>query len=101
MGDTCTDRTLCTRRTEDGPMVRVATSQARKDFAETINQVVYRGERIVLHRRGKDLAAIVPIADLELVEALEDRMDVDAARKALKERGANVPLKQIKKELGL
>jgi prevent-host-death family protein len=82
-------------------MVRVATSQARKDFAETINQVVYRGERIVLHRRGKNLAAIVPIADLELVEALEDRMDVDAARKALKERGTNIPLKQIKKELGL
>ena len=84
-------------------MVRVATSQARKDFAETINQVVYRGERIVLHRRGKDLAAIVPIADLELVEALEDRLDVDAARKALKEsaKGGNIPLKKIKAELGL
>jgi hypothetical protein len=35
------------------------------------------------------------------VEALENRLDVDAARKALKERGANIPLKQIKAELGL
>ena len=82
-------------------MVRMTTSQARRDLAETLNQVAYRGERVVLHRRGKDLAAIVPLADLELVEALEDRMDVEAARKALKQRGANIPLARIKAELGL
>ena len=82
-------------------MVRMTASQARKDLAETLNQVAYRGERVVLHRRGKDLAAIVPLADLELVEALEDRMDVEAARKALKQRGANIPLARIKAELGL
>ena len=82
-------------------MVRIAASEAREDFAETINQVVYRGERIVLHRRGKNLAAIVPIADLELLEALEDSIDVEAARKALKQRGRNIPLKKIKAQLGL
>ncbi len=82
-------------------MVRIPASQARKDLAETLNQVLYRGERVVLQRRGKDLAAIVPLADLELVEALEDRMDVEAARKALKQRGANIPLARIKAELGL
>ena len=82
-------------------MVRIAASEAREDFAETINQVVYRGERIVLHRRGKNLAAIVPIADLELLESLEDWIDVEAARKALKERGRNIPLKKIKAQLGL
>jgi len=35
------------------------------------------------------------------VEALEDRMDVNAARKALKGRGASIPLKKIKADLGL
>ncbi len=82
-------------------MVRMTASQARKDLAETLNQVMYRGERVVLHRRGKDLAAIVPLADLELVEALEDRLDVDSARKALKKGGKNIPLAKIKAELGL
>ena len=82
-------------------MVRIAASEAREDFAETINQVVYRQERVVLHRRGKNLAAIVPIADLELLEALEDWIDVEAARKALKERGRSIPLKKIKAQLGL
>lgn len=82
-------------------MVRMTASQARRDLAETLNQVVYRGERVILHRRGKDLAAIVPLADLELVEAFEDRIDVEAARKALKKRGANIPLARIKADLGL
>ena len=82
-------------------MVRIAASEAREDFAETINRVVYRGERVVLHRRGKNLAAIVPIADLELLEAIEDSIDVEAARKALKQRGRNIPLKKIKAQLGL
>lgn len=84
---------------ESAIMVRLTASQARKDFAETINQVLYRGERIVLHRRGKDIAAIVTLGDLELVEALEDRLDVEAARKALKKRGANISLKRLKAEL--
>jgi len=82
-------------------MVRKAASSARDDFAETINQVAYGGQRIVLHRRGRNVVAIVPMADLELLEAMEDRMDLEAARKALKERGRSTPLKKIKAELGL
>lgn len=82
-------------------MVRKAASLARDDFAETINQVAYRGDRIVLHRRGRDLVAMVPMGDLELLEALEDRIDLNAAKKALKERGRNTSLKKIKAELGL
>ena len=82
-------------------LVRRAASSVREDFAETINQVAYRGQRIVLHRRGRDVVAIVPMADLELLEAIEDRIDLEAARKSLKARGRNIPLKKIKAELGL
>jgi hypothetical protein len=38
--------------------------------------------------------------DLELIRALEDRIDLQRARKALKEKG-NVPWKKVKAELGL
>jgi len=82
-------------------MVRIAASRVRQDFAETLNEVVYRGERVVLQRRGKNLAAIVPMADFEVLEALEDRIDLEAARRALRGRGKNISLKQIKAELGL
>jgi hypothetical protein len=36
---------------------------------------------------GKSIAAIVSVEDLELLQALEDRIDLAAARKALKSRG--------------
>ena len=54
-----------------------------------------------MHRHGKDVAAIVPVSDLELLEELENRMDLDAARAALKEKGSRVSWTKVKKELGL
>jgi prevent-host-death family protein len=81
-------------------MTRLSASAVREEFSETLNRVAYKGERIVLERRGKDVAALVPIEDLELLEELEDRMDLDAARKALKEQGS-ISLDELKVELGI
>lgn len=81
-------------------MTRLEATKARDEFADTINRVAYAGERIVLRRRGKDVAAIVPMEDLELIRALEDRIDLAAAKKALKEKGS-IPLAKIKAEFGL
>jgi prevent-host-death family protein len=78
----------------------MTATQARQDFAETVNRVAYRGERVVLERRGKPLAAIIPVQDLEILEKLEDRLDLEAARAALAKPGT-VPWKKVKKELGL
>jgi prevent-host-death family protein len=66
----------------------IPASQARGDFAEVINRAAYGKRRVVLTRRGKKLAAVIPVEDLELLERLEDRVDLDDARKALKERGS-------------
>lgn len=84
-------------------MTRVKASEARNDFATTLNRVAYGKNRVVLHRRGKDLAAIVPMEDLELLQKLEDRLDLEAARAALREAGrkGTIPWEKIKKDLGL
>ncbi len=81
-------------------MKRLAASEARESFAETLNRVAYRGERVVMHRRGKPVAALVPLEDLAALEALENKRDLAAARKALREKGS-VPLEKLKAELGL
>ena len=62
-----------------------------------------REERVVLTRRGKELAAVVPIEDLELLERLEDRLDLEDARAALKDvkKKGTVPWDKLKEELGL
>lgn len=82
-------------------MTRIDASVARKRFAETINRVLHAGERVVLERRGKPVAAFVSAEDAELLEALEDRMDVEAAKRALRENGESIPWAEAKKALGL
>jgi prevent-host-death family protein len=86
-------------------MTRLAASKAREDFSDTLNRVAYGGERIVLRRRGRDLAAIVPMEDLALIEKIEDETDVREARRALarmKRTGRKpVPLEKLKRDLGL
>ena len=79
---------------------KLTASDAREHFSDVMNQVGIKGERLVLQRNGKDLVAVVPIEDLELLEALEDRMDVAAAKKALKKPGSQ-SWDQIKAKLGL
>jgi len=82
---------------------RVSVGQVRDGLAETLNQVAYRGSRIRIERRGKDVAALVPIEDLELLEALEDRIDLEAARAALAQAKTEetVPWERAKANLGL
>ncbi len=76
---------------------KLTASTTRQNFADILNRAAYGGERIVVHRRGKPVAAVVPIADVELLEQLEDEIDVAAARKALK-NPRTIPWETIKKE---
>ena len=82
-------------------MKRLNTTAAREDFADILNQVAYAGERIILHRRGKNVAAIVTMADLQLLQDLEDRMDNAAADAARLEPRESIPWEQVKKDLDL
>jgi antitoxin (DNA-binding transcriptional repressor) of toxin-antitoxin stability system len=72
----------------------------RENLAEVINRVAYAGERVVLRRRSKSVAAVVSMGDLQLLQDLEDRADVKAALRARKEKGG-VPLEKIKARLGM
>ena len=84
-------------------MGHLPASKAREGFADTINRVAFGKERVVLRRRGKEVAAVVPIDDLRLLEDLEDRIDLVDARAALaetKKKGAK-SLDAILKDLGL
>ena len=81
----------------------IELTELRHKFAETINRVGFGKERVTLTRHGKAVVALVPIEDLELLEALEDRIDLEEARAALAEAKAHgtTPWEQVKAELGL
>lgn len=88
-------------------MTTISAEEARNQFADLINRAAYGHERTVVTRRGKRVAAIVSVEDLELLEAivdeLEDRTDAEYCRKALEnlDLGQTVPWENIKSDLGL
>lgn len=83
-------------------MARMTASKAREEFSELLNRVSYRRERVVVHRHGKDLAALVPLEDLQALEDLEDRRDAEEAQRRLCDP-TQIPLayEQARQELGL
>jgi len=61
-------------------MRRVSTSEARKELAELINRIACAHERVLIGRRGTELAALIPIADL-LARAARRRPRGSAGRR--------------------
>jgi prevent-host-death family protein len=81
-------------------MKTLESSQLRQQIADALNTVAYAGERIAINRHGKRVAVLVPVEDLAVLEAIEDRVDVALAKKALKEKGS-IPWAKVKKNLRL
>ena len=48
-----------------------SASQVREKFAESLNRVVFGGERVILERHGKAVAALISIQDLRRLESIE------------------------------
>ncbi len=84
-------------------MQHVSTSEARKDFAEIINKVAYGKEPVIIGRRGKELAAVIPMRDLRLLERLieeeEDRLDVAEASRIEAEEPESIPWDEVRRDL--
>ena len=49
----------------------VPVTQARAEFAELVNRVVYGTERVVVTRHGRPIVALVSAADLARLEQLD------------------------------
>ena len=85
--------------------MEMSVKSIRDNLADAINRVADAGERVVLTRKSKGVAALVSMDDLAALQKLEDEADVKAARKALaemKRKGQRpIPLAEIKKRLGM
>lgn len=80
-------------------------AEARERFDDLFKRAADDKERVVLTRGGKPAAAIVPIEDLEFLEAIEDRLDAEEYRRAKEEFERSgepaIPWEKVKQELGL
>ena len=82
-------------------VISISTVNARKQFADIINKVAYGDNSIILTRHGEDIAAIVSMEELYFLQQLEDSIDINDAKKAMDEPGANIGDAEFWRELGL
>lgn len=86
-------------------MTHLDASEACREFTDTLERVSLGKERIVLQSQGHDVAVLVPIEDLSLLERLEDIADVKAAEEAEAEaiagREMPIPWEEARQQLGL
>jgi prevent-host-death family protein len=80
----------------------INTVEAKEEFSELINRVSHNKERIILTRRGKEIAAIVPVEDLALLNASQSKNDLQEATEALKEarNHGSLSLEDLKQQVG-
>lgn len=81
-------------------MSTVSASKFRQQMHDLAARVAYQGERIGVENHGKPYFAVVSTEDLRMLEYLEDKIDLEKAREALK-RNDFVDWEQAGEELGL
>ena len=81
-------------------MVTLTTTELRENLADVTGKVTFGHERVIVERHGKPVCVVVSLEDLEILELIEDHLDIEAAKKALK-RNKFISWKQAKKDLGL
>src|SRR5437667_9736001 len=77
------------------------------DLSALLDQVVRNQERVVVHASdGSDVAALIPIEELRLLERLieleEDRIDIEDAERILADPNEErIPAEEVQVRLGL
>jgi len=80
----------------------INTADAKEEFSELLNRVTHYKERIILTRRGKEIAAIVPLEDLHTLQKSQSKNDLEEAVEALQEarNQGTITLEDLKNETG-
>lgn len=80
----------------------INTADAKEEFAELVNRVSHFKDRIILTRRGKEVAAIVSMEDFHLLQDSQNKTDLHDAVEALKEarHHGSITLDALKDEIG-
>jgi prevent-host-death family protein len=80
----------------------INTADAKEQFSELVNRVSHNNERIILTRRGKEIAAIIPLDDLLVLMESQHKDDLQQAIEALKQarEQGTISLEDFKEELG-
>ena len=83
-------------------MSRAAAGKPPASVSESALDRARLGERVIVRRGKKPVAAVVSIADLKLLEELEDRYDVSVSVARLANpKEKRIPWAEVRKRAGL
>ncbi len=63
-------------------MESLTAMEVRKRLGDILSRVFYGGERFVINKRGRPLAALISVEDLHRLETMEDERDAELLRLA-------------------
>lgn len=66
-------------------MATVTSRELRASLSDVLNRVAYTGERVLIERNGRPVAALVSVADLRAMESRENAEDLADHRAAMAE----------------
>ena len=81
---------------EDG-RIYIGSAELRERLSELLSMVKFQDQRFIVERHGKPVAAVVPVEDLDSLEALEDEADRETLRQ-LDDDAEAVPLDEMEGE---
>ncbi len=81
-------------------MTSINITDLRPQMRKLADKVCHHGERICVERNGEPAFVMVNFEDVKALEALEDRLDLEAVREAV-EQGDFTDLDDLVKELNL
>lgn len=73
----------------------VSVAQAKNQFSDLLNRVIYRNERIIVTKRGKPVGALVSLAEAERRARDQDRARVKQIRAIKKRTKKYIPFAQV------
>lgn len=79
----------------------ITAADAKEELPELLNRVSHSKERIIITRRGKEIAVLIPVEDLLLITESQNKSDLQKAVESLKQARDEgmITLQQLKNEI--
>lgn len=76
----------------------VSVAEAKNNFSDLLNRVIYRRERIIVSKHGKPVGALISTQDLERLEELEKQQALARVKEIKKRTKKYIPYQDFLRE---
>ncbi|TAH53308.1 MAG: type II toxin-antitoxin system Phd/YefM family antitoxin [Chloroflexota bacterium] len=76
----------------------VSVAEAKNNFSDLLNRVIYRRERIIVSKHGKPVGALISTKDLEQLEELEKQQAIARIKEIKKRTKKYYTLEEVRRE---